>query len=190
MIKHRAIFLDRDGTINIDKKYLHKIQDFEFLPGVVDALKQAQEKGYHLIVVTNQSGIARGYYTEQDFLTLNDWMLDELAKRKVHIDRVYYCPHHPNGVIEKYRVKCNCRKPGIELFMKAARDFNLDLDSCFAVGDRIRDLCICESTDAAGFLIGENEDKDLIQKVKVGKLRKVRYAKDLLQAVHIILQQK
>lgn len=97
---NKAIFLDRDGTINVDKKYLHKIEDFEFLPGVLDGMKMLQNAGYLLIVITNQSGIGRGYYSEKDFEILNSWMLGELESKGIHIARVYYCPHLPNAKIK------------------------------------------------------------------------------------------
>ena len=89
---NKAIFLDRDGTINVDKKYLHKIEDFEFLPGVLDGMKMLQNAGYLLIVITNQSGIGRGYYSEKDFEILNSWMLGELESKGIHIARVFRLP--------------------------------------------------------------------------------------------------
>ena len=171
----------------MEKHYLFRIEDFEFLPGTIEALRTLQAAYYKLIIITNQSGIAKGYYTEKDFQILNKWMLAELAKQDVNIDRVYFCPHHPNAKFERYRINCKCRKPKTELFFRAAKDYDLDLDSCFAIGDKIRDLCICESTGTSGFLIGENEDEDLIQKAKAGELRNVQYATDLLHAVHMIL---
>ena len=111
--KNKAVFLDRDGTINIDKGYLYRISDFEFLPGAVEALRNLQEAGYLLIIITNQSGIGRGYYTEEDFAVLTDYMKGELSKSGVNISGVYYCPHLPDAEVERYRKICTCRKPGI-----------------------------------------------------------------------------
>lgn len=130
---NKAVFLDRDGTINVEKNYLYKKEDFEFLPGVIPALKQLQAAGYLLIIVTNQSGIARGYYSEQDFLDLNDWIITILAEQGIYISKVYYCPHHPDADNEKYRVNCECRKPKPGMFLKAKQDFDLDLGACFAI---------------------------------------------------------
>ena len=124
--RRAAVFLDRDGTINMDKDFVCRIEDFEFLPGAIEGLKLLQDAGYLLIIITNQSGIARGYYTEADFHKLNDWMLTELQEHYgVKIDAVYYCPHLPSTdelvapELKKYRVSCTCRKPQIGLFEKA-----------------------------------------------------------------------
>lgn len=154
---NKAVFLDRDGTINIDKDYLYRIEDFEYKEGVLDVLRILQDMGYLLIIITNQSGIARGYYTEDDFKKLNDWMLADLEKKGIHISGVYYCPHLPNAKIKKYRINCKCRKPGIELFEKAAIDFDIDLDESIAIGDKERDLCICNATKVRGFLVNRNK---------------------------------
>ena len=133
---NKAIFLDRDGTINIEKNYLYKIDDFEFLPRCIDALRLLQNAGYKLIILTNQSGIARGFYSEKDFLKLNEWMICELAKHSVSIERVYYCPHLPDAKMEMYRKICECRKPKIGMFTQAIEEFNLDIRQCYAVGDK------------------------------------------------------
>ena len=103
---NKAVFLDRDGTINVEKNYLHKIEDFEFLSGVIEGLSLLNNSGYKLIIITNQSGIGRGYYTENDFITLNNWMLDVLKSNGIIISKVYYCPHLPDAKIEKYRMDC------------------------------------------------------------------------------------
>ena len=172
---NKAVFLDRDGTINVDKGYLYKISDFEFIPYVIEGLKLLQDAGYLLIIITNQSGIARGYYSEEDFNRLNDWMLDTLRyKHKIHITSVYYCPHLPlvspisrkgkseetREVIpenlQKYRIHCHCRKPALGLFEKAIRDYEIDLSNSYAIGDKLRDLSICEKSDCKGFLILNN----------------------------------
>ena len=187
---NKAVFLDRDGTINVEKNYLYRIEDFEFLPGTIEALKILQDAGYLLIIITNQSGIARGYYTEDDFHILNDWMLDTLKKQGISIAKVYYCPHHPEGIIGKYRVNCNCRKPKLGMFMTAKEDFDLDFNECFAIGDKIRDCSICESTGCCGFLIGENEEPEIIDKAKSGKMSNICYASDLSGAVKRICVQK
>ena len=184
---NRALFLDRDGTINVDKDYLFRIEEFEFVRGAIEALAAAQNAGFKLIVITNQSGIARGYYTEEDFHILNDWMLDTLKNKGISISAVYYCPHHPNAEIEKYRTECECRKPKLGLYYKAVEEFDLDLNSCYAIGDKIRDCCICEKTGCQGFLIGDNEKSSIIDDVKKGKIRNVTYATNLYEAVQRIL---
>ena len=153
---NKAVFLDRDGTINIDKGYLYKISDFEFLPKAVEALKILQNAGYLLIIITNQSGIGRGYYTEEDFMKLNEYMKSELKKNGVNISGVYYCPHLPDAEVERYRKICTCRKPATGLFERAVHDFDIDLSRSYAVGDKERDIAICSVSDCKGFLIGRD----------------------------------
>lgn len=153
---NKAVFLDRDGTINIDKGYLYKISDFEFLPGAVEGLRMLQDAGYLLIIITNQSGIGRGYYTEEDFMRLNDYMKEELKKSGVNISGVYYCPHLPDAEVERYRKICNCRKPATGLFERAVKDFDIDLSLSYAIGDKERDCSICLKSDCRGFLIGRD----------------------------------
>ncbi len=137
--KSTAVFLDRDGVINVDHGYVHRIEEFEYLPRVKDALALIKSKGYLTVLVTNQSGIARGFYQVADYERLTDWMQDDLKKLNIAFDGIYYCPHHPNGVGE-YAVSCTCRKPGIEMFKRASADLNIDLTSSVMVGDRLSDI--------------------------------------------------
>ncbi len=183
---NKAIFLDRDGTINVEKQYLYKIEDFEFLPGAVDALKLMQSEGFKIIIITNQSGIARGFYSETDFLLLNEWMVSELGRLGVVVDKVYYCPHHPEAQIEKYKCDCTCRKPKIGLFEQAINDFQLDVSKCYAIGDKERDCSICLTSDCKGFLIENNEKQEIIDQVKNGNYKNIRYANSLIDAALII----
>ena len=184
---NKAIFLDRDGTINVDKKYLSKIEDFEYLSGAIEGLKLLQDAGYLLIIITNQSGIARGYYTEDDFSKLNDWMIQNLKSRGIEISKVYYCPHHLDGKIEKYRVDCNCRKPKLGLYQKAIEDFDIDLSESWTIGDKLRDSQICETTNCRGFLISDLEKTNIINVVKRGNIRNIEYANDLYDAAKMIV---
>ena len=150
---NKAVFLDRDGTINKDIGYLHRIEDFEYLDGAVENIKALQKMGYLLIIVTNQSGIARGFFSEEEYLKLQKWMIDDLKQKGVTITACYYCPHHPDAIIPKYRCICGCRKPGTDLFYRAAREHNIDLDKSLVIGDKSRDLCICKETSAKGILL-------------------------------------
>lgn len=186
---NKAIFLDRDGTINVEKNYLFKIEDFELLPGVVEALKKFQQAGFLLIIITNQSGIGRGYYTEADFQNLNSWMIDMLKKQGVFITDVYFCPHLPDAQIEKYRKECNCRKPKLGMYEQAIYDHNISLENSYAIGDKIRDCAICKQTICKGFLVEESEEANVIEDVKSGKYNRVKYAKSLAVAAKEILKQ-
>lgn len=141
----KAIFLDRDGTINVDHGYVHQIDDFQFIDGVGKALKQLQDKGWLLVLVTNQSGIARGYFSEEQFLQLTewlDWSLDE--DYGVVLDGIYYCPHHPEGQGE-YREACDCRKPQAGMFMQAIKDLGIDPAKSVMVGDKLEDMLAAQN---------------------------------------------
>lgn len=182
----KAIFLDRDGTINVEKNYLYKIEDFEFLPRVIDALKILQDAGFCLIIITNQSGIARGFYDEEDLMRLHNWMTEDLSKQGILISSIYYCPHHPEATIEKYRKNCNCRKPQIGMYLKAISDFDISLEESYVIGDKLRDCAICEMTECKGFLTGSNENAEIIEEVKQGKYKQIKYASCLYEvALHI-----
>ena len=135
----KYIFLDRDGTINVEKHYLHKIEDFEYENGVLEALEGLQKLGYKFIIVTNQAGIAKGYYTERDYLILEEFIEKDLLKKGIIIQKTYHCPHHPQGKIP-YNVNCECRKPKTGMFIKAIEEFNIDIENSYMVGDRFTDL--------------------------------------------------
>ncbi len=156
MGKNKAVFLDRDGTINTDKRYTYRVEDFEYKEGALDGLKRLTDLGYLLIVVTNQSGIARGYYTEEDYLTLDKWMRDDLKKRGIIVTDSYYCPHLPDGKVKKYACVCGCRKPATGLYWKAAEVHDIDMDNSFAIGDKLRDLSICSESGVRGLLLSQD----------------------------------
>lgn len=137
----RAIFLDRDGTINREKHYLYKSQDFEWIQGAREAIRCFGQLGYKVFIITNQSGIARGYYTEADVKELHEWMDEELCRAGARVDGYYYCPHHPTDGLGIYKKDCFCRKPKAGLFLQAVREHGItDLVNSWAVGDRLRDL--------------------------------------------------
>lgn len=154
---NKAVFLDRDGTINVDKDYLYRIEDFEYIDGAVEGMKALQDMGYLLVIVTNQSGIARGYYSEDDYLQLEHWLLADLKAKGVNISGAYYCPHHPKAKLKEYRRDCDCRKPKTGLFYRAVSDLEIDLDDSIAIGDKPRDLAICKETKAMGILLTKQE---------------------------------
>ncbi len=144
---HKAIFLDRDGVINQDFGYTHKIEDFVFIEGVFPACRRFQALGYKLVVVTNQAGVARGYYNESDFETLTDWMLQRFDEEGVEITGVYHCPHHATEGFGEFKVDCNCRKPKPGMLFRAAKEHGLDLGQSIIIGDKLSDM---EAGRAAG----------------------------------------
>ncbi len=135
-----AVFLDRDGVINVDTGYVYEVDDFQFIDGVIEAMLKLKQKGYLLVVVTNQSGIARGYFTEDQFMNLTEWMDWSLADRGVDLDGIYFCPHHPSEGSDPYRKECTCRKPGPDMILDATDYLKIDLTSSYMVGDKTSDM--------------------------------------------------
>jgi len=132
---NKALFLDRDGVVNKEKNYLYKIEDFEFIDGVFETCRYFQDRGYLIIIITNQAGIARGKYTEEDFEILTKWMIKEFEKENIKISKVYHCPHHPD-----FSSECECRKPNPGMIQQAKKDFNIDLSQSILVGDKNSDI--------------------------------------------------
>ena len=156
---NRALFLDRDGVINVDHGYIGKVADFDVLPGVFDALAQAQALDFRLIVVTNQSGIARGYFTAADYQAVERHMIDLFAERGVHFTGIYHCPHHPSGAAPALALACDCRKPAPGMIRRACADHDIDPARSLLVGDKQSDL---DAGAAAGvgylFQVGDRPD--------------------------------
>jgi len=132
-ILKKALFLDRDGIINIDHGYTYKIEDFEFVEDIFNFIKAYSDAGYIIFIVTNQSGIGRGYYTKQDFKHLTTWMLNIFKSKQIHIENVYFCPHSPEE-------NCHCRKPNIGMMEQALSAYDIDLTNSWLVGDKQSDI--------------------------------------------------
>lgn len=170
----KAVFIDRDGTINHNKDgYIYKIEDFEFLPGVLKGLKKLSTTDYKIIITTNQSGIGRGYYTQADFDKLTEWMLAQFNDQKIRIDHIYHCPHHPDE-------KCDCRKPNIGMFLDAVKDFDISLNDSYFIGDTDSDVQAGREANLKTIKIGGKVSKKL-------KLEPKHYAKDFQEAIDYIL---
>ncbi|GKU27282.1 D-glycero-alpha-D-manno-heptose-1,7-bisphosphate 7-phosphatase [Clostridium folliculivorans] len=137
---NKAVILDRDGTINVEKNYLYKIEDFSYTYKANEAIKLLNDNNYKVIVITNQAGVARGYYKEDDVISLHNWINDDLRKINAHIDDFFYCPHHPDAGIDRYKIDCNCRKPNNQLYKKAIEKYNIDTEGSFVIGDKISDI--------------------------------------------------
>lgn len=135
----RAVFLDRDGTINVEKDYLHRIQDFEFISGAVEAVRLLNEAGFFVTVVSNQSGVARGYYTEEDVEQLHRHIAAQLENHGARIDAWMFCPHHPDGK-GSYALPCKCRKPLPGMLKEAALLHDIDLAASIMIGDKLADI--------------------------------------------------
>jgi D-glycero-D-manno-heptose 1,7-bisphosphate phosphatase len=144
---NKALFLDRDGVINVEYGYVHLREAFQFQEGIFELCRAAQNLGYLLVVITNQAGIARGYYTESEFLDLTEWMIDKFTEQQIRIARVYYCPYHPIHGVGVYKYDSPDRKPKPGMLLRAQADFNLDLKLSLLIGDQLSDI---QAAKAAG----------------------------------------
>lgn len=133
--KKPAVFLDRDGVLTEEKGYIDSIEKLCIFPYVAECIRKIHEKGYYAIVVTNQSGVARGFFSEENLWEMNVYLIQQ-----TNIDAVYYCPHHPAGLVEKYKMACCCRKPNTGMFHMACKEFAIDLANSYMVGDRAGDI--------------------------------------------------
>lgn len=137
---HKALFLDRDGVVNVDHGYVYQSDKFEFINGVFNTCKTFYDAGYKIIVVTNQSGIGRGYYTESDFLALTQWMKTQFNNHNIEITDVYFCPHHPKKALPEYLKQCDCRKPAPGMLLQGIKEHNIDPKQSIMVGDKLSDM--------------------------------------------------
>ena len=152
----RAVFLDRDGTLNADLDFVHKKEDWQWLPHVVEGLARLRAAGFALVVVSNQSGIARGMFDAATVDALHHWVNARLAPHKATIDAFYYCPHLPD-----ITGPCSCRKPQPGLLLQAARDMDIDLSSSWMVGDRVRDAQAGLAAGCRAIVIGDSRGEQL-----------------------------
>jgi len=146
---NKALFLDRDGVVNVDHGYVYQPEKFEFIPGVFSACKAFVDAGFKLIIVTNQSGIGRGYYNEDDFQSLTEWMVSQFLKNNVTVTDVYYCPHHPKKAQPEYLKDCNCRKPAPGMLYQGIKEHNINPDLSIMVGDKLSDLQAAKAANIA-----------------------------------------
>lgn len=151
-----AAFLDRDGVLNVDHGYAHRPEQLDWIEGAPEAVRLLNEAGYYVIVVTNQSGVARGYFDEGAILRFHQHMQDRLANYGARIDAFYYCPHHPRGSVKEFAIACACRKPLPGLLEQAAGDWPIDLTKSFLIGDRDHDVAAAEAFHIRGIKFDAN----------------------------------
>ncbi|UAJ65052.1 D-glycero-beta-D-manno-heptose 1,7-bisphosphate 7-phosphatase [Candidatus Schneideria nysicola] len=164
-----AIFFDRDGTINIDKGYIYKVKDFHFFNGVIEAMQILNKMDFLLIMVTNQSGIARGIFNERQFIKLTKWIINFLSKFKINIDGFFYCPHHPNAIISSFRKDCICRKPNPGMLLNAKKYFNINMSSSYMIGDKKEDMLAAKLAGIGHpiFLSNEKKQGEIIHQYRI-----------------------
>lgn len=158
-----AVLLDRDGVLNVDYHYVCSPERFDWMPDAPDALRWLNEQGILVLIVTNQSGIGRGVFSQKDFDAFTEWMKAELAKQDAHIDGVYVCPHHPTQAHGSYRIECDCRKPRPGLVLAALKEHSLNPEVVLMIGDRQRDV---EAAERAGVRGALYEGGSLLEFVK------------------------
>lgn len=184
----KTIFLDRDGTINEEVNYLYQPEDLTILDGVPEAIAMLNHAGFRVVVITNQAGVARGYYQEADVEKLHEHLNRELEKQGAHIDAFYYCPHHPEHGIGKYKVECSCRKPGTGLFLQAEGDFPVDKGHSYMVGDKLIDVEAGHNYGVASILVGTGYGEMVYEETKDQKTEYDYYSCTLKEAAKLILK--
>lgn len=183
-----AVFLDRDGTVNEQMGYINHISRFHLLPRAAEAIRLLNEQNIPVVIVSNQSGLARGYFPDSLLEEVHEKMKNQLAESGAHVDGIYVCPHHPEAVVEKYRTVCDCRKPKVGLLTRAARDLSVDLKRSYVVGDRWSDLKAAAKCEATGILVLTGYGRGDYE--YIGPTQKVQpyfVAEDLFAAVEWII---
>lgn len=190
-----VIFLDRDGTINEEVNYLHRPEDLRILSGVPEAIRLFNEHGYQVVVVTNQAGVARGYYREEDVENLHRYLNEQLKPYGAHIDHFFYCPHHPEHGIGEYKQLCHCRKPETGLFERAEEFIQVDKEKSYMIGDKLIDVEAGHNYGVRGILVGTGYGSQIYEELnreyQTAKEEKPYdfYAEDLMGAARYILKE-
>jgi D-glycero-D-manno-heptose 1,7-bisphosphate phosphatase len=187
MSSRPAVFLDRDGTVNVDVEYLSDPDELVLLPGAGAAIAALNRAGYDVVVITNQSGIARGMLDEERLTAIHARLVELLAREGAHVDAIRYCPHHPTEGRPPYRADCDCRKPLPGMIVSAARELSSDLSRSWVVGDSMRDLQAGAALGVPGILVATGKD----ERHRLGELVRPepRFAEDLQAAVALILRE-
>jgi len=179
---NKAVFIDRDGTINVNVEYLDNPENFQMYPGVGEGIKTLKDHGFQIIVITNQSGIARGYFNKETLDKIHERMKKELSEHETSVDAIYYCPHHPDE-------KCNCRKPNTGLFDQAVKDYNIDVTESFIIGDRMLDVEAGHKVGLKTLLVPEDKRK-VEEEMKQSNVKPDFYCEDFTKCVKHIIKKK
>ena len=185
-----AVFIDRDGTINEQHGYINHISRFILLPGIGKAISLLNQSNHIVVVTSNQSGVARGYFPIELVKATHELMKKELAKDNAYLDKIYFCPHHPDGVLPEYRKECSCRKPGIGFIKKARSELDIDMERSYVIGDRWLDIDFARNANLPGILVLTGYGKGEMEYIVPHKTLKPAFvAEDLLGAATWILAQ-
>ena len=194
MKKNAAVFLDRDGTINEEVGYLDRIDKLNLFPNAAEAIRLINESGMKAVVMTNQSGVAKGYFTEEFVRTVHERIQEMLRKRGAFIDAFYYCPHHQTEGIGVYLQSCACRKPGAGMLIKASKELDIDLRRSYTVGDMLKDIQVARTVGAKGILVKTGYGINTIEKDLASASPEIcqpsYIAEDILDAVKWIIKDR
>jgi D-glycero-D-manno-heptose 1,7-bisphosphate phosphatase len=186
-----AVFIDRDGTINEQRGYINHISRFVLLPGVGEAISLLNKNNHIVVVTSNQSGVARGYFPMQLVKEIHELMELKLTKDNAHVDGIYFCPHHPDGVVSEYSRECSCRKPNVGLIKQAEVEFDIDMETSYVIGDRLLDIEFAHNANLPGILVLTGYGKgELKYSMPYKSITPAYVADDLLRAVQWILKQE
>lgn len=189
-MKRPAVFIDRDGTINEQMGYINHLSRFVLLPGAEEAIKLLNRHQYLAIIVSNQSGVARGYFPIELVDKVHELMKALLEEKDAVIDAIYFCPHHKAGVVPEYTTRCICRKPGTGLIDKACLEFDIDMENSYVIGDRITDIELAHRAKIKGILVSTGYGRgDIDYILPHSNYRPVHIAEDLLHAVRWIMSE-
>ncbi|MBN2541765.1 HAD family hydrolase [bacterium] len=158
---NNCVFIDRDGTLIVEKDFLQNPDDVEFIDGSIEAVKLFNDMGFKVIIVSNQSGVARGYFTENEVQIVNMRVQEIVEKEGAHIDDMYYCPHHPDGVVPEYSLHCDCRKPKPGMVYKAVENHDIDLETSYVIGDKESDVLLGKLAGVTAIRVRTGYGKDL-----------------------------
>lgn len=186
---NKVIFLDRDGTLNVEDGYITRVDQLHLYIETITALKILKNLGYTLVIVSNQAGVAKGLLTEATLVEINNALLAMLIKQDITIDKLYYCPHHPEGIIPEYKMDCECRKPKIGMIKRAEKELNIKAKGAYMIGDKLTDIELAYNFGGRGILLLTGYGKDEIKKIDSAKHTPLYVAKDILDAVEWIRKQ-
>ena len=190
-MKRPAVFIDRDGTIKEEMGYINHISRFILLPGTAEGIRLLNRQLYLTIIVSNQSGVARGYFHIELVDRIHAYMRSLLEKEGAHIDGIFFCPHYPTGIVPEYSIVCDCRKPGTGLIQKACKSFDIDLENSYLIGDRCMDMELAYRSNLKGILVTTGYGLGDIEYVLPrSPFKPLHIAEDLLNAVRWIIEKR
>jgi D-glycero-D-manno-heptose 1,7-bisphosphate phosphatase len=182
----KVIFLDRDGTINREDGYITRVDQLHLYEGALPALRMLKEMGYRIVIVSNQAGVAKALLTEKALVEINNALLSMLRAQGILIDRLYYCPHHPDAVVPEYKKDCECRKPKTGMVMRAVNELGVSVEGAYMIGDKLTDVELARNFGGRGILLLTGYGKEEMKKLDPQKHKPVYIGKDILDAVEWI----